>query len=152
MIGNGSEVAAFAAFGIASQALLVAFFAARRWSPRVAERLGWLAYAFAALGLPLSGWLSLAGQSWKLYAGPLLLALWAAFGASVDLWLRVQWRRTPVRWSVFVPYLVLYFSAQMFLWWPLWDAQRTLWGGFLVLFVANTALNLRGHYGDDESD
>ena len=150
MLGDVSATVAFAAFGIASQALLVAFFAARRWWPGVAKRYGWLAYALAAFGLPLSVWLFLGGQSWRLYVGPLLLALWAAFGASVDLWLRVEWR-WPIRWSVFVPYLVLYFFAQMFLWWPLWNVQRALWGCFLVLFVANTALNLRGHFGDDVS-
>jgi hypothetical protein len=148
MINDESAVVAFASFGIVSQALLLAFFAARRWSPQVAKRFGWLAYAFAALGLPLGGWLFLGGQSWRLYGGPLLLALWAGLGASVDLWLRVQWR-APIKWSVFVPYVALYFFAQMFLWWPLWDAQRLLWGCFLLLFVANTALNVGGHFTSD---
>jgi hypothetical protein len=148
MINDESVVVAFAAFGIASQALLLGFFAARRWRPRAAQRFGWLAYAFAALGLPLSGWLFLGGQSWRLYTGPLLLALWAALGASVDLWLHVPWR-TPIRWGVFVPYVFLYFFGQMFLWWPLWDMQRVLWGCFLILFAANTALNVGGHFRSD---
>jgi hypothetical protein len=137
---------AFAAFGIGSQAVLVAYFAARRWAPRAAERYGWLAYAFAGLGLPLGVWLAAGGQSWRLWTGPVLLAAWAALGAIVDLWRRVEWR-DPVRWSVFVPYVALYFFAQMFLWWPLWNLQRAAWAVFLVLFVANTALNLRGHFG-----
>lgn len=38
---------AFIAFGLGSQAVLAAFFAARRWLPRLAERYGWLAYAVA---------------------------------------------------------------------------------------------------------
>jgi hypothetical protein len=79
--------------------------------------------------------------------GPLLMAAWALFGAVVDLWRPRQWR-WPIVWSVFVPYLALYFWAQMFLWWPLWDINRVAWAVFLVLFVANTALNLRGHFGD----
>jgi hypothetical protein len=107
-----------------------------------------MAYAFAGLGLPLGAWLILGGQSWRLYAGPLLLALWAALGAAVDLWRRIEWR-TPIRWSVFVPYVALYFWAQMFLWWPLWDLSRAAWACFLVLFVANTALNIRGHFTED---
>ncbi len=138
---------AFAAFGIASQAVLVLFFAARRWRPRTAERLGWVAYAFAGLGLPLGVWLILGGHSWRLYVGPLLLACWAALGAAVDLWRRIEWR-APVRWSIFVPYVALYFWAQMFLWWPLWDLWRAAWACFLVLFVANTALNIQGHFVD----
>ena len=36
----------------------------------------------------------------------------------------------------------------MCLWWPLWDINQAAWAAFLVLFVANTALNLRGHFGD----
>jgi len=35
-------------------------------------------------------------------------------GAAIDLWERVQWR-APVRWGVFIPYVGLYFWAQMFL-------------------------------------
>jgi hypothetical protein len=136
----------FAAFGIASQALLVAFFAARRWRPRAAERFGWIAYAFAVLGLPLGVWLLLGGESWRIWVGPVLLAAWAAIGAIVDLWLRLEWR-TPIRWDVLVPYVALYFFAQMFLWWPLWETWWAGWAIFLVLFLANTALNLRGHFG-----
>jgi len=142
-----SAVAVFTAFGIASQAILVCFFAGRRWSPQLAQRFGWFAYAFAGLGLPVGAWLFLGGQSWRLYVGPLLMAAWALFGVGVDLGRPRQWR-WPIVWRVFVPYLALYFWAQMFLWWPLWDFNRAAWAVFLVLFVANTALNLRGHFGD----
>ena len=148
MASQDTATLAFAVFGVASQAVLALFFAARRWRPRRAARFGWIAYAFAGLGLPLGVWLIADGQSWKLSAGPLLLALWAALGAAVDLWRRIEWR-TPIRWSVFVPYVALYFWAQMFLWWPLWDLSRAAWACFLVLFVANTALNIRGHFGED---
>ena len=66
MTASGLPVAVFTAFGIASQAILVCFFAARRWSPLLAQRFGWLAYAFAGLGLPVGAWLFLGGQSWRL--------------------------------------------------------------------------------------
>jgi hypothetical protein len=144
--GYQAAVVASATFGLASQAVLVAYFAARRWVPRGAERYGWLAYAFAEFGLPLGVWLLLDGQSWRLWVGPILLALWAALGAVVDLWRRIEWR-TPIRWGVFVPYVALYFWAQMFLWWPLWNTWRAAWACFLVLFVVNTALNIQGHFG-----
>ena len=146
---TGDEVAgvAFATFGVATQALLLAFFAARRWSPRVAARFGWTVYAFAGLGLPLGAWLLLDGQSWRLFVGPILMAFWALFGAIVDLWRPRPWRRAPIVWNVFIPYLALYFSAQMFMWWPLWDIERAAWALFLVLFVPNTILNKVGRSG-----
>ena len=146
MVGQDTATIAFASFGLASQAVLVAYFAARRWRPRMAERHGWIAYAFAGLGLPLGVWLFLGGQSWRLYAGPLLLASWAALASAVDLWRRIEWR-TPIRWGVFIPYVGLYFWGQMFLWWPLRGLSRPAWALFSVLFVVNTALNIRGHFG-----
>lgn len=145
---TGAELA-FAAFGLATQALLLVFFAARRWSPHLVARHGWVVYAFAGLGLPLGVWLFLDGQSWRLFVGPLLMAAWALFGAIVDLWRPRQWRRPPIVWNVFGPYLALYFLAQMFMWWPLWDIESAIWALFLVLFVPSTALNIRGHVGEE---
>jgi hypothetical protein len=68
-------------------------------------------------------------------------------GAAVDVWRPRRWREPPVDWGVAVPYVALYFFAQMSMWWPLWDVDRSVWTVFLVLFVANTALNMRGHIG-----
>jgi len=79
------------------------------------------------------------------------MAFWALFGAIVDLWRPRPWRRAPIVWNVFIPYLALYFSAQMFMWWPLWDIERAAWALFLVLFVPNTVLNIRGHFGDESN-
>jgi len=148
---TGAELA-FAAFGVATQALLLGFFAARRWSPQLAARFGWVVYAFAGLGLPLGAWLLLDGQSWRLFVGPLLTACWALFGTIVDLWRPRPWRRTPVAWNVLIPYVVLYLSAQMFLWWPLWNIERAAWALFLLLFVPSTVLNVSGHFGDGAND
>ena len=107
-------------------AILVCFFAARRWSPLLAQRSVGLPMPLRGLGLPAGAWLLLGGQSWRLYMGPLLMAAWALFGAVVDLWRPREWR-WPIVWRVFVPYLALYFWAEMFLWWPLWDINRVAW-------------------------
>lgn len=145
-MGVGAVRVAFSVFGIVSQVLLVAFFSARRWRPVAATRWGWLAYGFAGLGLPVGAWMLVSGVSWRLFAGPLLMAAWAALGAYLDLRLRVEWRN-PIRWNAFGPFVTLYFFAQMFLWWPLWDTQRVAWGVFGALFIVNTALNLLEHFG-----
>ena len=140
------ELVAFSTFAIASQAILLAYFAGRTWLSQAAERFGWIAYAFGALGAPIGLWLVADGASWRLYAGPLMFAAWSAFCAWADLGVKVEWRR-PVRWSVLGPYVALYLAAQMFLWWPLWTYWRPGWVVYLLLVVANTALNLRGHFG-----
>jgi len=150
MTGSGVAVVAFAAFGVASQAVFVCFFIARRWWIPAAERFGWLAPAFAGLGLPLGLWHLIGGESWRLWVGPLLMAAWALFETYVDLWRPRPWR-WPIVWNVAVPYFLVYFWAQMFMWWPLWNVMRAAWVIFLVLFVASTALNLRGHFGDEQS-
>jgi hypothetical protein len=126
--------------------VLVAFFAARHWAPDHALPLGGVAYSVAGLGLPVGVWLAIDGQSWRLWAGPLILATWAAFGATLDLWRKVEWR-DPIVPRFFAPFVTLYFFGQMFLWWPLLDIAFGAWAVFGVLFVVNTALNLVGHFG-----
>lgn len=147
------HVAVFATFAITSQAILLAFFASRRWYRAIAERCGWIAYGFGALGLTVGTWLTVVGAPWRLFAGPLLFAVWAGYGSWVDLFRRIEWRpmadsitRRPIQWSVLGPYITLYLAGQMFLWWPLWNYWRPGWLVYLVLFVANTALNLAGHF------
>jgi hypothetical protein len=143
----GSVEILFAAFGLASQALLVGFFAARRWSPDRARPLGIAGYAVAGLGLPLSIALQLLAAPGTLVVGPLLMAAWALFGALVDVWRPIPWRGPPAQWGVLGLYVALYLMAQMWLWWPLWDLNRAAWLAFLVLFVINTGLNIAGHVG-----
>jgi hypothetical protein len=145
VVMDGSEIA-FVAFGLVWQAALLAFFVARRWRPALTDGLGVVAYSIGGLGLPLAAWLVLAEPPfWRLAIGPFLAAGWALLGWWVDLHRPRPWRGPPIRWNVLVPYVGLYFWAQMFLWWPLWDIERAAWVAFLVLFVGNTTLNLVGH-------
>lgn len=147
----GAPELVFTAFGLLLQALLLGFFAGRRWAPRATERYGWIVYAFGMLGLPIGLWLLVDGQSWRLFAGPLLAAAWAGFGTWVDLVRPRPWR-APIDWPVLGPYFVLYLAAQMFLWWPLWDINRVAWVLYLALFVPSTLLNIVGHAGGGQHD
>lgn len=133
-------------FGLATQAALLVFFGARRWAPQRAQFAGRCAYVLCALGFILSIWLAASDASWRMWMGPVLIAIWAVFGAYIDLLRKVEWRAPP-RAGILIPYVALYFFGQMFLWWPLWDMSRTAWGVFTTLFVVNTALNLAGHFG-----
>lgn len=136
----------FGTFAIASQVVLLVYFAARRVRTTVAERYGWIAYVFGLVGLPVGLWLYANHGPWQLYAGPVLFTVWAVFGGWADRLARIEWRQ-PVRWSVLGPYVLLYLVAQMFLWWPMWERWPTGWFVYLALFVANTALNITGHFG-----
>lgn len=148
--GPALNLTLFAGFAIASQVVLLSYFVARRLRGREADRHGWLAYAFGAVGLPTGLGLLLNGAPWQLFAGPILFAAWAAFGGWADRLARVEWR-DPIRWSVFGPYVFLYLAAQMFLWWPMWDRWLTGWFVYLALFVANTGLNMVGHFGPNRT-
>lgn len=139
-----AALAVFGGFAIATQIVLLAYFAARRVRPTDADRYGWLAYAFGLFGLPIGLWLVGTGAPWQLYVGPMLFAAWAAFAGWVDRLARLEWRR-PIRWTVFGPYVFMYVAAQMFMWWPLWDRAFVVWLVYLELFAANTVLNMAGH-------
>lgn len=142
---------AFVVFGLATPVAIIAFFAARRWRPGGAPRMGPAVFAFAGLGLPLGVWLFLDGRSWQLRAGSLLAAGWAAHAASVEPRRPRPMRGRPVLWNMLVRCVALYLFAQVFLWWPLWDIERAAWVVFAVLFVVNTVLNIAGHLGDELS-
>jgi hypothetical protein len=85
-----------------------------------------------------------ARQPWFLWIAGFLYATWAAFGYIVDIARPVEWR-SPILWAVFVPYVLLFLSAQMFYWWPLARIRRSLWRIYTALFVASTLLNLSSH-------
>lgn len=137
----------FIAYALVSQGLLLAFFALRRLSPDGARTLGIAAYLAGLLGLPAGLVLAATGGPPTLVGGPLLAAAWAALGLTVDIIRPRPWRGPPVEWRVMAPYVALYLLAQMWLWWPMWSFARGAWAVYLVLFVLNTALNLRGHAG-----
>ena len=135
----------FATFAFVTQCLLIAYFLDRLWRPTLADRFGWVVYAMGVPGALLAFIFIVDGDDRRWWLGPTLFAVWAAYGLAIDVVLKIQWR-TPPRWSVFIPFVVLYSAAQVMLWIPLWFVHPVLWAVYGVLFVINTGLNIRGHF------
>ncbi len=73
-----------------------------------------------------------------------LFATWAAFGALVDLWLRIEWR-SPIRPPIFGTYAGLFVAAQLAFWIPLWWISEVAWIAFAAIDAVQTTFNVLGH-------
>lgn len=127
------------------QLALIVHFALRRWRFGWVERYGWVTYGLAVPATAVSLILLLESAPWPFWLGGFLCAGWALFAFTVEYIRQIEWR-SPPRWSVFVPYLLLYLATIMFYWWPLGLLSRTLWLVYGGLFVVSTLLNVASHH------
>jgi hypothetical protein len=134
----------FISMSLGMQVVFVVFFALRKWNFAVAMQVGWLVYGLAIPAVVLSVMLINARKGWCLSVGGLLFALWAVFGTVVDIVHPVAWR-SPIVWSIFIPYVLLYTGSQMFYWWPLLKVHRPSWVIFTALYSVSTVLNVTSH-------
>ncbi|WP_394771356.1 hypothetical protein [Lacisediminihabitans sp.] len=123
---------------------LVVHFAVRRWRFDTAVRQGWVIYVMSVPAVLVSSILLLEGKEWWLWLGGVFFFFWAVFGFTVEYLAEVQWR-DPIRWSIFVPYMLLYLGISMSYWWPLARIWPPLWYAIGVLFVVATVLNVASH-------
>lgn len=126
------------------QLALIAHFALRRRRFDLILRYGWVMYALAVPATAVSVALLLGGKAWPFWAGGFLAAVWALFGYVVEYVRQINWR-SPPRWSILLPYVMLYLATLMFYWWPLGLLARPLWYAYAVLFVISTVLNVTSH-------
>lgn len=126
------------------QTILLVHFAVRWRRLDLAVRFGWIVYALALPAAVGSVVLAVSGAPWSFVTAGILYLVWAGYGAIVEYGMRIRWR-SPIRWSVFVPYTLLYLATSMFFWWPLAEVDRTLWYVAGAIFVAGTALNVASH-------
>lgn len=126
------------------QIVLLVFFAVRKWKFDTSMQFGWIVYALAAPAVVVSLVLVVGDRPWYQWLAGFLYAAWALFGYVVDIAHPVAWR-SPIRWPIFAPYILLYLSSLMFYWWPLGNIQRPLWFIYAVLFVISTILNTSSH-------
>jgi hypothetical protein len=134
----------FIAWAFLFQAVLIIHFALRKWRFHIVMRYGWIVYA---LGLPAAGlsiYLLLAGESWSFWLAGFLYLIWAIFGYTVEYVQHIEWR-SPIRWSILMPYLTLYLGTVMFYWWPLALIYKPLWYLYGALFLISTLLNITSH-------
>ncbi len=127
---------------LALQAILIIYFALRRWRAPFAFRIGWVIYALA---IPLAIYAVVTvfiGQKiWHLWVGGLLFGLWALLGNTVDTGRPLKWYE-PICDLPFNLYVLLYLAYQIVFWWPLSDLWKPGWYIFGALFGLATYLNV----------
>ncbi len=132
------------------QLVLIIHFALRKWRFNLAIRYGKFIYA---LGIPfaiLSAILLLSGKEWSYWLGGFIFLVWAVYGYIVEYVLGIEWR-TSLRWSILIPFVILYLATVMFYWWPLAPIYKPLWYVAGTLFLINTYLNVTSHQSTQSS-
>ena len=145
---QGLEVL-FVACSFLFQLILIIHFTMRKWHFDLAMRYGRIVYALSIPAAVISFIILLNGQSWYLWLSGFIYLVWAAYGYWVEYVRRIEWR-SPIRWTIFGPYLTLYLATVMFYWWPLAQIYKPLWYGYAVLFVASTILNVTSHQSESQ--
>jgi hypothetical protein len=126
------------------QLILIFHFALRKRRFELALRYGWIVYALSIPAAILSIYFLRRGVNWSLWMGGFIYLVWALYGYAVEYVLGIEWRSS-LRWSIFVPYVILYLATVMFYWWPIGLIDKPLWYVFAVLFIISTYLNVTSH-------
>lgn len=134
----------FVIFAFLFQIVLIVHFALRKWKFDLAVRRGWIVYALCLPAVVLSLYFVVNNQPWDIWTAGVLFLAWAIFGYFVEYRLKIEWR-SPPRWEILAPYLLLYLSTVMFYWWPLANIHRPLWNIYLILFLIASGLNITSH-------
>lgn len=99
-----------------------------------------LGYVILALAAPAAVALVAFGQAragWRHYAGPAAYLAFVAFMLIVDYLWPVEFR-SPMRYSILAPYLLLFFGAILLMGLPMFQMDRRLW----LVTAITTALML----------
>ncbi len=132
------------------QTILIVHFALRKWHFDLAMRYGPVVYALSIPAAALSLLLLLNSKIWGVWLGGFIYLAWAVFGYVVEYLKGIEWR-SPIRWPIFGPYVLLYLATVMLYWWPLALIWKPLWYAYALLFLVSTALNVTSHDGKTPS-
>jgi hypothetical protein len=144
MLQQNILLSLFVAFAFISQGLLILNFAALKWRPHVQRKWGWIVYASGLISLALGILFWVSGRAWYLGFACGLFTIWTMFGYIIDVLQPIEWRK-PIRWLIFIPYVILYISAQFAFWIPLWFIRPGYWFIYAVLYTISTVLNVSTH-------
>ncbi|MBN2007205.1 MAG: hypothetical protein JXA21_27895 [Anaerolineae bacterium] len=144
MPGMANPEILFIAMAFLFQLVLIGHFALRKWRFETAIRYGPIVYALGLVAFAVSVYLLLSGEPWSLWLGGCIYLVWAIFGYTVEYVKKIEWR-TPVRWPIFGPYVLLYLATVMFYWFPLALVHKPLWYVYAGLFIISTLLNVTSH-------
>jgi hypothetical protein len=131
------------------QVILLVHFALRKWRFDLAIRYGWIVYMLSIPAAILSVILLRGGMGWSFALGGFIYLAWAAFGFVVEYIFKIEWRNS-LRWSILIPFVVLYLAAVMFYWWPLALIYKPLWYVYAVIFTISTYLNVTSHHKESQ--
>jgi hypothetical protein len=135
----------FLVWAFVFQIALIVHFSLRKWLfDRYVLKFGWIVYGLALPATLVSVIMLQGGRSWPFWLGGVILLVWSALGSVVEYVRKIEWR-SPIRWSIFVPYVTLYLAGVMFYWWPVGMIYRPMWYVYAVLFVAAMFLNVTSH-------
>jgi len=126
------------------QLVLIVHFALRKWRFDLAIRYGRIVYALSVPSAILSFIILRSGKEWALWLGGFIYLAWAVFGYTVEYVKNIEWRNA-LRWSILVPYVILYLATVMFYWWPLGLVYKPLWYAYTILFLVSTYFNVTSH-------
>lgn len=126
------------------QVILIAHFSLRKWAFDRAMRYGPVVYALCIPAAVVSALIFLGGKPWYFWLGGFLYFIWACFGYWSEYIRKIEWRN-PIRWPIFIPYIILYLATSMFYWFPLMRLSKPLWYVYAVLYVISTILNVTSH-------
>ncbi len=145
MSGLNDQQILFAGTAILFQIALNLHFALRKWFfDRYIMKYGWSFYALSVPAAVISLLLLARGMAWSFWLGGFIFLIWALFGYVIEYRMGIQWR-SPIRWELFGPYVLLYLATVMFYWWPLAQIYKPLWVAQALLFVTSTILNVTSH-------
>lgn len=134
----------FICFAFLVQVLLILNFAARNWRPELERKYGWTIYALGLMGVVLGIEFLTSRLPWYVVAAPLVFSAWAAFGYAIDILFKVEWR-SPIRLSIFIPYVLLFMASQFVFWIPMWYVGMGYWIAYTITYTVNTILNICSH-------
>jgi hypothetical protein len=144
MLGSDILETLFVLSAFLFQVILIIHFALRKWRFDLTMRYGRIVYALSIPAVAISIFILQGGKIWSLWLSGFIYLIWAIYGYTVEYVRGIQWR-SPVRWSIFGPYVFMYLATVMFYWWPLAIIYKPLWYVYAVLFIISTFLNVTSH-------